>query len=339
MATPRGEWGCASDLDDVSGEVAIVGVGDSDHSEASGRTQKEMAAQAVERALADAGLEPATSTGSCTCPWREEFTDADFHEHFGTSHDMWESQGGRRDALGGDRAVRRGAGAARRARRTYILNTFGVAWATQRIEMVGGPGEIHAQELFKQNLEMPFGLVPPTRLLRHHRSPAHARVRHHRRSSSARSRWPAGVTPTSPRRGHARQAALAGAVPRVSPTIVEPFRKEDCCLISDGGGAYLMTTPERARDLAKPRRRGRRRRASATRCTGAALVPAAGVHLDAAGVRRARPRSRWPASRPTDVDVYTVLRPVHDRHTLMQIEDSGFCEKGEGGAFVERRHR
>ena len=36
------------------------------------------------------------------------------------------------------------------------------------------------------------------------------------------------------------------------PMLVDPLRVEDCCLISDGGGAYIMTTPERARDLAKP---------------------------------------------------------------------------------------
>ncbi len=36
---------------------------------------------------------------------------------------------------------------------------------------------------------------------------------------------------------------------------------------------------------------------------------------------------------PDDVDVYTCYDPF-TIHTLMQIEDSGFCEKGAGGAFV-----
>src|SRR5439155_1620348 len=41
-----------------------------------------------------------------------------------------------------------------------IVNVFSVAWATQRADMVGGPGEVHAAELFKQNLEVPFGWFP-----------------------------------------------------------------------------------------------------------------------------------------------------------------------------------
>ena len=36
------------------------------------------------------------------------------------------------------------------------------------------------------------------------------------------------------------------------PMLVDPLRVEDCCLISDGGGAYVMTSAERARDLRKP---------------------------------------------------------------------------------------
>src|SRR5437868_9050223 len=37
-----------------------------------------------------------------------------------------------------------------------------------------------------------------------------------------------------------------------SPLIADPFRKEDCCLISDGGGAFVMTSVDRARDLRSP---------------------------------------------------------------------------------------
>ena len=50
------DWGFATELEDVSGRVAICGVGDSDYSKASGRTTHEIVLQAVERALDDAGL-------------------------------------------------------------------------------------------------------------------------------------------------------------------------------------------------------------------------------------------------------------------------------------------
>jgi acetyl-CoA acetyltransferase len=115
------------------------------------------------------------------------------------------------------------------------------------------------------------------------------------------------------------------------PYIAEPFRKEDCCLISDGGGAYLMTAPERARDLRGP------------------MVELAGVGLGTSSTG-----SHWaqqpdftstPAAfagpvafgmaglKPADVDVFTCYDPF-TIVTLMQLEDLGFCAKGEGGPFV-----
>ena len=66
-------WGFASDLEDISGAVAVAGVGESEHSNASGRTAREIAAQAVERALADAGLEPAEVDGIMYTPFGEPF--------------------------------------------------------------------------------------------------------------------------------------------------------------------------------------------------------------------------------------------------------------------------
>ena len=58
MPTDPDEWGYAHDFDDVNGQVAICGIGDSDMSKASGRTTHEIVGQAIERALADAGLAP-----------------------------------------------------------------------------------------------------------------------------------------------------------------------------------------------------------------------------------------------------------------------------------------
>jgi acetyl-CoA acetyltransferase len=153
-------WGFAHELEDVSGAVAIAGVGESEHSNASGRTTVDIAAQAVERALADAGLEPADVDGIMRVPFgRDQFDAAAFHDHFGTSHDMWESDRGGGMVWAGT-APYAAARAVRDGRAHHILNTFAVAWATQRSEMVGGSGEMHAQERFKQNLEVPFGWFP-----------------------------------------------------------------------------------------------------------------------------------------------------------------------------------
>ena len=88
-------WGANVPLGDIGGRVAIVGVGESEHSRASGRTPTEIAATAVERALEDAGLRPEDVDGVMLGPGVPDQLDAAaFHAHFGTSHDLWESQAG-----------------------------------------------------------------------------------------------------------------------------------------------------------------------------------------------------------------------------------------------------
>jgi hypothetical protein len=85
------EWGWATEYEDVSGAVAICGVGESDHTKASGRTVQEIVGSAVERAIDDAGLEPSDVDGLMHIPLADQFDVAAFHEHFGTRHDLWES--------------------------------------------------------------------------------------------------------------------------------------------------------------------------------------------------------------------------------------------------------
>ena len=89
------DWGCPTPLEDIAGEIAIVGVGESAHTRASGRSPKEIAAEAVERALADAGLPPSAIDGLMYAPFMGgQFDAAAFHAHFGTSHDLWVSERG-----------------------------------------------------------------------------------------------------------------------------------------------------------------------------------------------------------------------------------------------------
>jgi acetyl-CoA acetyltransferase len=329
MVSPATDWGWASDLDDVRGQVAICGVGESDHSKASGRTTHQIVGQAVERALADAGLEPTDVDGLMFIPLPEQFDVAAFHEHFGTSHDMWESRTG-----GGMRWAATAPYDAARALRAgtahTILNTFGVAWATQRSQMVAGPGESHAQEGFKQNVEIPFGWFPQpvyfATVARRHMY-EFGTTEEQLGAVAVASRRHANLTPGAVM--HDRPLTMEQYL--ASPPIVAPFRKEDCCLISDGGGAYLMTTPERARD----------RRAPLVEVAGVGLGNSVtGTHWAEQPAFTSTPQVfaapvafRMAGIAPGDVDVYTCYDPF-TIHTIMQIEDSGFCDKGAGGEFV-----
>ncbi len=330
MADDRG-WGFASDLDDVAGEVAIAGVGEADHTKASGRTTTEIAAQAIERALADAGLAPDDVDGLMYTPFDgHQFTAADFRAHFGTTRELWVSTHGGGMVWAGSAPYE--AALAMRARRaTTIVNVFSVAWATQRAEMMGGPGEVHATERFKQNLEVPFGWFPQpvyfATVARRHMA-EYGTTAAQLGAIAVACRRHANLTPAAVMRG--KPLTLEQYL--ASPMLCDPFRKEDCCLISDGGGAYVMTSVERARDLRKP------------------LVEVAGV-----GVGNSRTGAYWAqqgdftatpqvfaAPRgfamagvgPDDVDVLACYDPF-TIVSLMQIEDMGFCTKGEGGPFVE----
>src|SRR5215510_10545894 len=153
------DWGHASDYDDVRGEVAIAGIGETEYTKASGRTAREIGIQAAEKAIADAGLEPADIDG---LTWSGAFADFDadaFHEHFGTSHEMWTSPwgGGMTWAATAPYLAARAIAA---SKAKHVLNVFPIAWATQRSSMTGGPGETHAAQPLKQNLEVPFGFFP-----------------------------------------------------------------------------------------------------------------------------------------------------------------------------------
>ena len=118
---------------------------------------------------------------------------------------------------------------------------------------------------------------------------------------------------------------------RASRMIAAPLRRDDCCLVSDGGAAVVVMSAQRAKELgvAKP-------------------VPILGfgqgqtswevvqrpVLTSTAAKVSAQTAFKMAGLTPKDIDV----AQIYDCFTiaaLMTLEDYGFCAKGEGGHFVE----
>ena len=110
----------------------------------------------------------------------------------------------------------------------------------------------------------------------------------------------------------------------------EPLHKLDCCLVTDGAGAVVVTGAERAADL---------------RCPPVYVLGCGTAHdhstisqmpdlTQTCGVVSGRSAFEMAGVKPSDIDV----AELYDSFTitvLLALEDLGFCAKGEGGAFVE----
>jgi acetyl-CoA acetyltransferase len=114
-----------------------------------------------------------------------------------------------------------------------------------------------------------------------------------------------------------------------SRMVSSPLSILDCCLVTDGGGAALVASAERARDLAK---------------APAYLLGAGEAHwhrnisqmpdLTTSAAAESGPRAYEMARLgPEDMDV-VMLYDAFTINTVLFLEDLGFCEKGEGGPFV-----
>ncbi|MEZ5815632.1 MAG: acetyl-CoA acetyltransferase [Hyphomicrobiaceae bacterium] len=112
--------------------------------------------------------------------------------------------------------------------------------------------------------------------------------------------------------------------------ISTPFTVRDCCLSTDGGGAVVVTSADRARSLKKPP-------AYVLGC-GQSISHAAissMPDLTVTGAKRSGEIAYAMAGLGAkDVDVLA-LYDAFTINTILFLEDLGFCPKGEGGRFVE----
>ncbi len=114
-----------------------------------------------------------------------------------------------------------------------------------------------------------------------------------------------------------------------SPMVSHPLHKLDCCVMSDGGGALIVTRPEIARQLKRP--------LVMVRGTGEAPKHGMGGQIDLSYSAAAwsGPRAFDEAGITPEQIQYASLYDSFTITVLMQLEDLGFCKKGAGGRFVQ----
>lgn len=114
-----------------------------------------------------------------------------------------------------------------------------------------------------------------------------------------------------------------------SRMISDPLHLLDCCVVTDGGGALIVVAPEIAKSLNRP----------LVKVIGAGESPKGpmgGRSLDlthSAAVWSGPPAFAEAGVKPSDIK-YASIYDSFTITVLMQLEDLGFCEKGQGGKFV-----
>ena len=114
-----------------------------------------------------------------------------------------------------------------------------------------------------------------------------------------------------------------------SRMVSDPITRADCCLVTDGGAALVVTRADQAKDLAK--------KPAYILGTGVAVshrqIAAMSDLTTTAAVESGRRAYAMAGVGPADID-HVMVYDAFTITTLLFLEDLGFCPKGEGGAFI-----
>ncbi|MYS08098.1 lipid-transfer protein [Streptomyces sp. SID6041] len=317
--------------DDLGGRAAVVGIGATEFSKDSGRSELSLAAEAVRAALADAGLSPGDVDGMVT------FT-------MDTNPEITVAQACGIGELSFFSRVHYGGGAAcATVQQAALAVATGVAEVVvcyrafnERSGRRFGSG-VQQREPSAEGValgwQLPFGLLTPASWVA---------------MTAQRYLHTYGLTPdafghvaVTDRRHAARNPAayfhgkpITLADHAASRWIVEPLRLLDCCQETDGGQAIVVTSVERARDLRRPPAVV----LAAAQGAGRKQEAMTSFHRDdLTGLPEmgAVARQLWRTSglAPGEIDV-AVLYDHFTPFVLMQLEEFGFCRPGEAADFV-----
>ena len=313
-------------------QAAIVGIGQTEFSKNSGRSELQLACEAVRAAIRDAGLRPSDVDGMTT------FT-------LDTSDDIEIARSVGIGDLTFFSRTPHGGGAA-----LGIVHQAVMAVATGAAEVVvcyralngrsgqrysqGVAGDIVTSDLIHWSWYMPFGLMTPA-------SWVAMFTQRYMHETGCKSSDLAQVAVSTRKHAVNNPNAFFYGKPlsfeehQSSRMIVDPLRLYDCCQETDGGCACIVTTPERARDLAQPGAlvRGIAQSAgpdqevmtSFYRPTIAAIPEMDGV---------AKQVYATSGLGPADLEA-AVIYDAFSSIVLWQLESFGLCGRGEAKDFVK----
>jgi len=309
----------------------IVGIGLSDYPKAPHLSAIQHHAQALQRALADSGVAKSAIDGYCTAGGMAAGDDpVTMAEYLGIRHRYIDGT-----MVGGSSFefhVQHAAAAIREGLCDTVLLSYGSDYLSRMGRSLGTGGTFRGGREVPgpMQFEAPYGnsLVGSYALVARRHMHEFGTTPEQLAEIAVGVREYAGLNPHALYRDPITTADVLA-----SRMIADPLHKLDCCVISDGGGAVILTTAERARDLRQP---------------PVAVLGAAGgmTHWNigqmpdyttsAAAVCAPEAFARAGLT-PRDVDTIQ----FYDSFTitvLLLLEDAGFCKKGEGGAFVAEGH-
>ncbi|MBK1779675.1 thiolase [Advenella sp. WQ 585] len=307
----------------LRGSAAIVGVGQAGLGDASGFSEMEIMVQAAQRAVADAGLTMQDIDGIATASVAATMWVMPAIEHLGIRPTFIDST-----MIGGSSFVAHlmpAIQALESGQCNAVLVCYG---STQRTSTVNRATIGNMRKMMDpQPYENPYNPLSPLS------SYALAANRHMHQYGTTREnlaevavaarKW-AQLNPEASMRDPLSIEDVLN-----SKMVSDPLTVRDCCLVSDGAGAYVLVRADRAKNmkqkpvyvLGNSTAIWNRQISSMHDLTITAAQQSGKIAFEMAGVK------------PADIDVVEVY-DAFTINTILFLEDLGFCKKGEGGAFV-----
>ncbi|WP_162938563.1 thiolase family protein [Mycobacterium kyogaense] len=304
--------------------MSIVGIGATRPAWSHHSSVSKLVVEAALAACDDAGISPESLDGVLSEAYSTPHIMPDLHAALNLKPDVFTANIG----LVGSGAVATIA-LAQAAASTGQGSTFLCVYGLN-LSLIGGPGTHHSSDPYKANMEMPFGFYPQPVYMATMAKRYCAEYGVDEDLISAvpiTTRAWAALNPSALCRDPLTADDYAA-----SPMIADPLRKLDCCLISDGACAFIVTTKERAIDAAHPPVDILSLARAVEPIPSQEYLGVRNDHLNLPS-RLSGPNALKRAGLATrDVNI-AYLYDCFSIIPVLQLEDIGFCGAGEGLDF------